>query len=65
MDERDVRERLRELQGEHRALDLVLAEHGEASLADAVGRMRAKKQKLRLRDQIAALESMLIPDIIA
>lgn len=65
MDEREVRERLRLLHDEHRALDTVLVASGEIGAADLVGRMRAKKLKLRLRDEIALLESMLIPDILA
>lgn len=65
MDEREVRERLGQLQGDHRALDALLAQDTELGVSDIVGRMRAKKLKLRLRDEIAMLESMLIPDIIA
>lgn len=97
MDEREVRERLRLLQTQHRALDTVLADPGEQTgeqpgerssmhaandhdeaaeampiplheplgLSDTIGRMRAKKLKLRLRDEICVLESLLIPDILA
>lgn len=74
MDEREMRERLRGLQDRHRALDAVLIEPGlvepggsasDPGPGDSVGRMRAKKLKLRLRDEIAVLESMLIPDILA
>lgn len=70
MDERDVRERLEQLLGEHRALDDVLGDgvlidDNALGVSDLVGRMRAKKHKLRLRDEIAKLESLLIPDIIA
>lgn len=65
MDERDVRERLEELLSEHRALDGVLIDADMLGVSDIVGRMRAKKHKLRLRDEIAKLESLLIPDIIA
>lgn len=65
MDDRELRDRLHALNNEHRALDDVLVEQGGAGQQDIIGRMRAKKLKLRLRDEIALLESMLIPDIIA
>ena len=64
-----MRERLHRLQAEHRSLDSVLVEPGESpedpGHGDSVARMRTKKLKLRLRDEIAVLESMLIPDILA
>lgn len=65
MDEHDVRERLDQLLSEHRALDGVLVDDIALGKSDVVGRMRAKKHKLRLRDEIAKLESLLIPDITA
>ncbi len=56
--------RLHELRSEHRDLDTVIARLDEAG-ADALQLQRLKKRKLRLKDEIAWLESRLVPDIIA
>lgn len=59
---------LRQLQGlrsEHRDLDTVIARLVDAASPDMLHVQRLKKRKLALRDQIARLESRLIPDDIA
>lgn len=57
--------RLAGLRTEHRDLDAAI-EALLASLAtDQLQLARLKKRKLRLRDEIMALEDQLIPDIIA
>jgi hypothetical protein len=56
--------RLHELRSEHRDLDTVIARLDEAG-ADALQLQRLKKRKLKLKDEIAWLESRLVPDIIA
>lgn len=59
---------LRQLQGlrsEHRDLDTVIARLVEMASPDMLHVQRLKKRKLALRDQIARLESRLIPDDIA
>ena len=56
--------RLHELRSEHRDLDTVIARLGESG-ADALQLQRLKKRKLLLKDEIAWLESRLIPDVIA
>ncbi|MXP62069.1 DUF465 domain-containing protein [Roseomonas sp. M0104] len=56
--------RLHELRSEHRDLDTVIA-HMEGSLLDQLQLQRLKKRKLKLKDEIAWLESRLVPDIIA
>ncbi|HWX46664.1 DUF465 domain-containing protein [Roseomonas sp. E05] len=56
--------RLHELRSEHRDLDTVIA-HMEGSLLDQLQLQRLKKRKLKLKDEIAWLESRLLPDIIA
>lgn len=59
---------LRQLQGlrsEHRDLDTVIARLVEMAAPDMLHVQRLKKRKLALRDQIARLESRLIPDDIA
>jgi len=56
--------RLHELRSEHRDLDTVIARL-EGSMADQLQLVRLKKRKLKLKDEIAWLESRLVPDIIA
>ncbi len=56
--------RLHELRSEHRDLDTVIARLDEAGV-DALQLQRLKKRKLKLKDEIAWLESRLVPDIIA
>jgi hypothetical protein len=56
--------RLHELRSEHRDLDTVITRLNESG-ADALQLQRLKKRKLKLKDEIAWLESRLVPDIIA
>jgi hypothetical protein len=56
--------RLHELRTEHRDLDTVTALLDEAG-SDPLQLQRLKKRKLKLKDEIAWLESRLLPDIIA
>jgi hypothetical protein len=56
--------RLHELRSEHRDLDTVISRM-ELSLLDQLQLQRLKKRKLKLKDEIAWLESRLLPDIIA
>lgn len=56
--------RLNELRSEHRDLDTVIARLVGAA-ADQLQLQRLKKRKLKLKDEIAWLESRLVPDIIA
>lgn len=60
-----ARRRLAELRSEHRDLDEVIARLGVQGSSDQLLTSRLKKRKLLLKDQIAALESALVPDIIA
>ncbi len=60
-----MRQRLAELKSEHRDLDDVIAHIGETAPFDQVQIKRLKKRKLLLKDQIAHIESKLLPDIIA
>jgi hypothetical protein len=65
-DERDeLKKRLAALKSEHRDLDEVIARVSEGSVYDQLVIQRLKKRKLALKDQIARLESQLLPDIIA
>lgn len=60
-----LRERLEALKTEHRDLDDVIARIAESGPFDPLQIQRLKKRKLALKDQIARLESELLPDIIA
>jgi hypothetical protein len=56
--------KLHELRSEHRDLDTVIARLADQNM-DQLQLQRLKKRKLMLRDEIAWLESRLIPDNIA
>ncbi len=56
--------KLHELRSEHRDLDTVIARLADGGL-DQLQLQRLKKRKLLLKDEIAWLESRLIPDNIA
>lgn len=64
-DDADTTSRLYYLRVEHRDLDVAIMALIDGGSADQLQMMRLKKRKLRLRDEIAALEDRLIPDIIA
>jgi hypothetical protein len=61
----ELRRRLENLKIEHRDLDDVIARLAEEAPFDQLQLKRLKKRKLALKDQIAQLESALVPDIIA
>ena len=58
-----LRATLAELSQEHRDLDAAIA--ALAGAPDIMQLTRLKKRKLQLKDQIAAIENELLPDIIA
>jgi hypothetical protein len=60
-----LRRKLEELRLEHRDLDDVISRLAESAPVSQVQLQRLKKRKLMLKDQIALLESKLLPDIIA
>lgn len=57
--------RLHDLRSEHRDLDTVIARLAGEAVGDQLHLQRLKKRKLVLKDEIARLESRLIPDSIA
>lgn len=66
MGEQDtLRRRLAELETEHRDLDDVIARIAETPVYDQLQVQRLKKRKLRLKDEIARIRALLVPDIIA
>lgn len=58
-------ERLIALRQEHRDLDEAIVALVSRPPVDQLRLARLKKRKLRLRDEIALIEDMAIPDIIA
>lgn len=66
MDHEEVlRVKLEVLRQEHRDLDDAITAMEASGRADQLALRRLKKQKLHLKDQIARIEDILTPDIIA
>jgi hypothetical protein len=63
MDLKATEQRLIDLRVEHRDLDEVIGRFGRD--ADEIQLRRLKKRKLVLKDEIAKLESALVPNLIA
>lgn len=60
-----LHDQLEALRSEHRDLDEVIERLAADSSVNPLQIQRLKKRKLVLKDQIAQLESRLLPDIIA
>lgn len=65
VDEDELRDQLRELSQQHKALDEQIEQMSRARPVDFLTVTKLKKEKLRLKDMIGRIESLLIPDIIA
>jgi hypothetical protein len=65
MDDEEASRRLALLRIEHRDMDAALGALISNGTSDQLLLARFKRRKLGLRDEIAVLEAMLIPDIIA
>lgn len=67
VDEQEIalRNKLEALKERHRNLDEAIAKIHQNQQVDELQLRRLKKDKLMLRDQIAMIEDMLYPDIIA
>jgi hypothetical protein len=63
-EDKAIYQQLDMLKAEHRSIDLIVEEL-EAAGTDILRIRKLKKRKLAIRDQMAVLESMLYPDIIA
>ncbi len=61
----DPSSRLAVLRTEHRDLDVAIDALRSMAAPDQLQLARLKKRKLRLRDEIAVLEDLTVPDIIA
>jgi hypothetical protein len=60
-----MRQRLHELQLEHRDLDVAIHRIGDNPSHDQLALTRMKRRKLLLKDQISWIERQLDPDIPA
>ncbi len=65
IDSEALRHQLEELRQDHRDLDNAIQALVDLGTPDNLQLQRLKKRKLGLKDQMARLESMLLPDIIA
>ncbi len=65
MEETELRQRLEQLRIAHRDLDAAIDAIVASNAPDQLRIARLKRQKLRLRDDIALIEDQIIPDIIA
>ena len=61
----DPASRLAVLRTEHRDLDIAIDALRSMAAPDQLQLARLKKRKLRLKDEIAVLEDIQVPDIIA
>lgn len=61
----EIKQRIVELEVEHRDLDAVIDLLARDVLRDELQLRRLKKRKLQLKDHIALLKMQLIPDIPA
>jgi len=64
-DERELRDELIRLRGEHRDLDAEIAALEAAAITDQLHIKRLKKRKLAIKDRMISVEDQLRPDIIA
>ena len=65
MDEAEIRARMEMLKLDHRDLDAAIDALALLPMPDMIQLQRFKKKKLLLKDEIAMLGDLLIPDIRA
>ena len=65
LDDRELREELVKLRGEHRDLDEEIVTLEASGAAEQLLIKRLKRRKLAIKDRIAVIEDQLLPDIIA
>ena len=64
-DVQGLKQKINQLQTEHRDLDDVINRLSQSAAQDQIQLQRLKKRKLFIKDQIAMLERQLEPDIPA
>lgn len=64
-DEEGLKSKLVQLREEHRDLDAAILALMSSGSYDQLRVLRLKKKKLCLKDEIARIEDILLPDIIA
>ena len=64
-DQQMIINKLRQLESEHRDLDDVIERLADDKPFDQLKLKRLKKRKLILKDEMALLQSRILPDIIA
>lgn len=65
LDQSRIKRRINALREEHKKLDALIMQEMTSPTADQLRICRMKKRKLAIKDEIAVLENMLLPDIIA
>ncbi|MEZ5660228.1 MAG: YdcH family protein [Burkholderiaceae bacterium] len=60
-----IKQRIVELQLEHRGLDQMISTASDGRALDDLQLRRLKKRKLQIKDMILALQMRLVPDIPA
>ncbi len=64
-DKKEIAARIKELQEQHREFDSTIIELIDSPIPNQFRINRLKKEKLQCKDEIALLEDLLFPDIIA
>jgi len=64
-EQEDLQKMLEQLKTEHQDMDIVIQQLSETVPVDFLRLQRLKKRKLFLKDSIAKIEGLLLPDIIA
>ncbi|WP_339739585.1 DUF465 domain-containing protein [uncultured Maricaulis sp.] len=65
MDQQDLESRILSMRDAHEALNNEVDALAENGVVDQLKLARLKKEKLRIKDRLAALNDQLTPDIIA
>ncbi len=65
MDDAELKSRLGDLAEQHRDLDAAIDALARTAKVDMLQVARLKKRKLKLKDEMTAIENLLVPDIIA
>jgi Uncharacterized conserved small protein containing a coiled-coil domain len=64
-EQEQLKKKLERLKDEHRELDTMINNMLSESIVNQLAVQRLKKKKLQVRDQIAKINALFLPDIIA